>query len=370
MTGKIIALLGGLAVAGLIGYRIVEAKKAAGATHETVQVAIPIEVAALVRADLSEVVLVTGSIRPANEVDVYAKVPGRIEAINVQVGDKVKSGALLASVEAKEIAWQAKAAEAAVRLARAQLDGARLEADRTKALFQGGAATQAQIDGVKVKMQLAEAQLAQAEAAAGLARQQVANARIESPIAGTVTRKNISVGAQVGPQGPLFSVQDLGALKLESSVDATAVARLKKGQLVALKVDALPGKSFEGEVSVISPSLDPLTRRAAIEITVRNETGELLPQMFASAAITLGTQQGALALPNAALKTALGKSVVYVVREGKAVEVSPRLGASDGSKTALIEGLSEGDQVAVSSLAALSDGALVKVAQPKPGAQP
>lgn len=344
-----------------IGWRVVAVRRARQAPVEETKATVPVEVAKVERADVTESIIVTGTIRPRNEVDVYAKVPGRIEELTVQVGDKVKAGQLLAQVEHNEIAWQAKAADAAVQLARAQLQGARLELDRTIALAKGGAAPQAQLDGAKIKATLAEAQVAQAEASAGLANQHLKNARIEAAIAGVVTRKLVNLGAQVGPQLPLFTIQDLDALKLETSVDASDVARLKKGQGVQVSVDALPGKTFDGQVSVVSPALDAATRRAMIEVQVSNPDGLLLPQMFATAAIAVGKSEQALTVPRLAVRSSGEGEVVYVVKDGIAREVRPELGPSDGQRTVVRSGLSEGDLVATTGVGALSDNAAVTV---------
>lgn len=351
-----------------VGVRIAKVKNAAKAPEERAAQSALVRVARVARADVAERISVTGTVRPRNEVDLYAKVPGRIESLQAQVGDKVKAGQLLAVIEHKEIAWQAKASQAALQVARANLDGARLEFGRVQALFKGGAAPQAQLDGAKVRLALAEAQTAQAEAAAGLASQNVENARVESPISGTITRRPVNVGAQVGPQTALFTVQDVAALKLEVSVDAASFARLAKGREALVTVDALTGQTFSGKVAVMSPSLDGVTRRAALELEIDNASGKLMPNMFAHADIAVGDLQAALVVPREAVLEAAGGARVYRVRDGKVSSVKPRLGPVDGNRVVVLEGLAEGDQVAVTGVANLTDGAEIRVA-PDEGAQ-
>jgi membrane fusion protein (multidrug efflux system) len=280
------------------------------------------------------------------------------------VGDRVRAGQLLAVVEHDEIAWQARQAEAAVRVAQATLDGARLDRDRTRTLFEGGSAPPAQLDAAKVKLELAEAQLGQAEAAAGLARQSLANARVVAPFAGTITRRPVNVGAHVTGQSVLFTLQDVAALKLESGVDAAAFARLARRQAVEVTVDALPGEVFRGRVAVLSPALDAQTRRASIEVEIDNAAARLLPNMFAHADVTIGVARGALVIPREALLEAPGGSTVYRLRGGKAEAVQPRRGPADGARVVVLSGLEEGDEVATSGLASLADGAPVRVAPP------
>jgi RND family efflux transporter MFP subunit len=221
----------------------------------------------------------------------------------------------------------------------------------------------------RVKLELAKAQLAQAEAAAGLARQQLANARIVAPFAGTITRRPVDVGAQVTLSTVLFALQDVAALKLETSVDAAAFVRLARGQAAEVTVDALPGELFAGKVSLLSPALDPQTRRAGVEVEIDNARGRLLPNMFAHAALTVGVVRNALVVPREALHEAAGGVVAYRVRGGRAEVVQPRLGPSDGPRVVVTSGLAEGDEVATSGLANLSDGAEVRVATPATGAR-
>ncbi|HZN95793.1 MAG TPA: efflux RND transporter periplasmic adaptor subunit, partial [Myxococcales bacterium] len=276
MKSRLLWIVLAAVVLGAVGYRVRDYFQKNSAPVEKPSEAVLIKASPVSRGDLTEKLALTGNIRPRNEVDVFPKLGGRIESLGAQVGDKVKAGQVLATIEHKEIAWQARAAEAAARIARANLDGARQDMARVNMLFEGGSATQAQVDGAKLKVTMAEAQLAQAEAAKGLADQSLENSRITSPIAGTVTRRPVNVGNQVGPQGPLFTVQDLQALKLESSVDAAAFARLSRGQTATVTVDAMPGQSFQGELALLAPALDATTRRASCEIQIDNAGGKLL----------------------------------------------------------------------------------------------
>jgi RND family efflux transporter MFP subunit len=360
MKAKIILSLVAAALVALVVVRVRSATRAK--PPEAVAEQVLVGTARVARADLPLTVSMTGTVRPRNEVEILSKVSGRVESVHAQVGDSVRPGQLLAWIEHKEIGWQAKASDAALAVARANYDGAKLDFDRTQILFQGQSASQMQLDGAKVKLDLARAQVAQAEAAAGLAHQQLDNARIESPVAGTVTRRPIDVGAQVGTQTALFTIQDVAALKLESAVDAASFARLAPGQLVEVKADGVAG-SWTGEVKLLSPSLDPQSRRASVEIAIDNSKGKLLPNTFARAEVTVGARSAALVIPREALLQSPGGAVVYRVRDGKVEALTPKLGPGDERRVVIEAGLAEGDVVAISGLANLADGAAVKVAE-------
>ncbi|MFM2153982.1 MAG: Macrolide-specific efflux protein MacA precursor [Pseudomonadota bacterium] len=377
MNARTIGIAAAALLLALVGWRIAGARQAAkGASIEKVAEAPLIRTTKVARSDFEETVTFTGNVKPKNEVDVFAKLPGRIDALQVQVGDKVKAGQLLATVEHKEVQWQAKSAEAAVQAAKAGLqvataghEGAKLEFDRTAELAKGGSAPQAALDGARVKLQLAEAQLAQARAgvaqasaALGLLQQQLQNSRLESPIAGVVTRRLVNLGAMASQQMPAFTVQDASTLKLETSVDAAQFARLEKGAKARVTIDGLSGEEGTGTVTILAPTLDPLTRRAAVEIAIDNRTGQLLPHLFAKATVDVGTRAAALIVPREAVLEAAGGAVVYRVRAGKVEAVRPTFGPSDEKQVTVEGGLAEGDELAVTGLGNLSDGAAVKVA--------
>jgi RND family efflux transporter MFP subunit len=367
MKSKIVVGILSLALVALVAVRVAAVRRAAVKPVERASEASLVTSARVARADVAERVSLTGTVRARNDADVLPKVSGRIESVHANVGDRVKAGQLLAVVEHEEIAWAAKQAEAAVRVAKATADGAKLELDRTQALFEGGSVAPAQLDGAKVKHELALAQLAQAEAAAGLARQNLGNAGVVAPFAGAVTRRPVNVGAQVGLQTVLFTLQDVAALKLETSVDAVAFARLARGKAAEVTVDARPGEVFQGKLSLLSPALDAQTRRAAVEIVIDNAAGSLLPNMFAHADVTFGVARGALVVPREALLESPGGAIVFRLRGGRAEAVHPRLAPGDAARAVVLSGLAEGDEVATSGLAALADGALVKVAVPTEG---
>ncbi len=353
-AAALLLLLVGVRVAALTGSR-----RAAAALPPA-----PLVPAARVtRGDVDQRVVLTGSVRARNAVEIHPDLAGRIEAVHAKVGDPVRAGQLLAMVEHAEMAWQAKAAHAAAEVARANLAGARLEHARTRLMHEGGSVAPAALDATRVRLELAEAQLRQADAAAGLADEQVRNARIVSPISGVVTRRPVDVGAQVGPQTVAFAVEDVSGLKLESAVDAGDWARVAIGAAAEVTVDARPGERFRGKLAVRSPSADPATRRATVEIEIENGSGKLLPGLFAHAAVDAGKVEGALVAPREAVVEGPGGAVVWRIAGGRAEAVRPRLGASDGRSVVVLEGLAEGDVVATAGQAALAHGAPAQAAE-------
>ena len=369
MKHKIVLLLVAAALVALVAVRVASVRRAAAKPAEHAPEAALVTTARAARADVPDRASVTGTVRPRNEVEIVSKVAGRIQSVHARVGDRVQAGALLAVVEHEDLAWAARQAEANVSAARAGVDGAQLELGRIQALFAGGSAAPAQLDAARVKLELSRAQLAQAEAAAGLARQKLADARIVAPFAGTVTRRPVDVGAQVGLQTPLFTLQDAAVLKLETSVDAAAFVRLARGSAAAVSVDALPGETFAGKVTLLSPSVDAASRRAAVEIEIADARGRLLPNLFARAELTLGVLPDVVVVPREAVLETAGGAVLFRIEGGRARAVQARLGPGDGGRVAVLSGIAEHDEVATSGLPNLTDGAPVRVAPSTAGAR-
>ncbi len=365
-----------VAVIAVFALRINEAKAKAGvaraATDKVVIAAV--KTAVVEKKDLPQILQITGSVKAQNEVQVLPRSPGRVTTVRVDVGSLVKAGDVLATVEAVDMALRVKQAEAQVQAAKAGLEQAKLQAaqagrsfERATALQQKGSMSQIELEqadnGKKmadVAILGAQAQVALAEANLGLAQKSFDDTRITSPVAGVVTKKNVNVGTFANPAMTAFSVQDQSSLKLEGTVPAAYVAQIKAGQKVAVLVDELPGRSFEGSVSRIAPTLDAETRRGAIEVSLA-PAQDLLPYMFGHAQIAFGNTADVVVIPSSAVLSVAGQPSVYVVKNDKATLVHPRLGARHMDDVVVEEGLAVGDAVVVSGDAGLKDGANVIV---------
>ncbi len=368
-----------LGIAGLFGLRIASHRTKAAAPKALVDPAVLVAVVSPQRVSLAETVRLSGVIRPRSEVDVIGKVPGRVQDLRFDVGAQVKASAVLATIEHAELGLQSQQASAQVEAAEAQLLHARIQLaaaqtqqKRVAALESGGAVAQTEGDradlGFKTAeagLRAAEAQLRLAQASAGLAGRALQNSQITAPFAGTITKRNVSLGSQVSPGQPLFQIQDLVALKLDGAVSASEFSRLKLGQTVNITVEELPGVAITGSIATLSPSLDAATRRAAIQIGIDNSDGRLLSNMFAHAEVAIGVRAASLAVPADALVTLPSGRFVYVMRAGraKAIEITDVRGDADH---VLVEGLlTEQDRVIIQGQGSLADGQLVRVGSDK-----
>jgi RND family efflux transporter MFP subunit len=373
----LLVVLTALLLVGLFGAKIASHQSKAAEPPKSAPEARAVDVAHPVRETLAQAVRFSGVVRPRNEVDVSGKVAGRVQQLRVEVGQVVKSGELIATIEHTELAFQSEQARAQVEAADAQVLSARIQVlsaqtqhERVTKLETGGAVAQADRERAELALKQAEAQYKAAEAqlrlsqaTANLAGKAVQNSFITAPFGGTITKRMVSVGTQVGPGQPLVQVQDLAALKLAATVTAADFAKLVQGQPVSIRVEELLQATITGRIATLSPSLDPVTRRAQVEIAIDNSEGRLLANMFAHAEVMIGERKDVLVAPRSALVSLARGNVLYVVREQHVKAITM---ADAGSDPAWIpvDGLIEpSDAIVVRGQTGLSDGQVVHVTE-------
>jgi len=254
-----------------------------------------------------------GTLQPSRETDLGFKAAGRLAAIRVKLGDRVSSGAVLATLEDNEAAAQVKAAEASVRAAEAQVALAEDASKRTTTLLGTGAATQA--NGVQVEQQksLAVAQLDGARAQLSLVQANLKNHVLTAPFSGSITKVPAGPGAFVSPGMPLFHVQDTSTLKLVGTIGEADARLVHAGATVELRLD---GRVIQGKVTAVLSSVDAQTRRVPVEAEVKNDaTAPLLGGSFVRATIVGLPATPVVKLPASTLRPG-SQDEIMVVKDG------------------------------------------------------
>jgi membrane fusion protein (multidrug efflux system) len=291
-------------------------------------------------------VALEGTLQPAREADLGFKAAGRLGAIRVKLGDKVRAGDVLAMLDDNEARAQVQAAEAQVHAAEAQLALADDAAQRMGTLAQSGAATQ--MSGVQSaqQKQLAAAQLDGARAQLLLAQANLKNHSLLAPFSGSVTKVPSGTGAIVAPGAPLFHLSDVSTLKLAATVSEGDAALVKAGAKV--QVD-----SHVGEVHAVLSSVDAATRRVPVEALITND-GQLLGGSFVRAQLLGLDEIAVLKLPANALRPG-SQNEVMVVRDGR-LERRRVTFSSVGEVLYVRSGLKNDEQVLLSPSPEAQDG--------------
>jgi multidrug efflux pump subunit AcrA (membrane-fusion protein) len=374
---------------------------------------IPVETVLLHRGSLDRRLHLTGTIMPEAMVDVFSKVPGILERIKVDQGDRVKADQVVAMVEREEKEAQLQETRAGLDVLRArwtQMEtGARPEElaqaeqlvrqtkarwqtrlddyKRLKKLEERDFISEQRLDEAMLQVTLSEAewesarekltllrkgarqedrdgllaQIRQAEAAVRLARMHLKNTTIRAPIGGIISKRFLDRGAFVSKTTPIVRIVAMDTVNVVVQVVESELAKLKTGAMADIHVDAYAEEVFQGAVARISPTVDPESRTADLEIQVDNRGHRLKPGMFARVSLIVQRRDGVLLLSRDSLLRESGPSRVFVHDSGKASLREVSLGLAGEQYVEALRGLQEGDEVIVAGQYELRDGMPVKV---------
>ena len=212
---------------------------------------------------------------------------------------------------------------------------------------------------------LAEAGARQMRAALALAQQNLNDTRIVSPIEGVVAERKVEPGTQIGAGKDIMRLVALRAIFYDAQVSETQYSLIHPGQTVAVRVDALSGKVFNGNVSKIFPVASPTARSFTVRIAIPNQTGTLRPNLFARGQIVVDTHQNAIVAPHEAILDSDGKKGrVFVINGKKAEARKVTIGISSLGETEITSGVQAGDKLILTGLTQMQDGDDVQVSAP------
>ena len=330
-----------------------------------------VETATVTRGSVAQQLLVVGNLIGDATVSVVPRAAGRLEAIDVRLGDPVRRGQRIARIEDYELQEQLKQQEAGLEVSRAtirqreaDLQLAETNAERSRNLFARQLLPRQTLDDTEARYQAAVAQLdlARAQNTQSLARLEelrinLANTIITSPVNGFVARRTVDPGAFVGQNAPIVEVVDIGRVRLVANIVEMDLRRVHPGDGTRVDVDAYPGEMFTGRIARVSPVLDPATRTAPIEIEIPNADYRLKPGMYARVSITTDERKDALVVPTNAVIDIGGRRGVFLAAEGGTVSFRQvTVGIEDQAHIEILDGVADGDRVVTTGAAALRDG--------------
>ncbi len=328
---KIVAVLVGIGLVYLVGARVYDATQeaAAPAKKKASGRIVNVDLTQARVGEIREELLLTGSLKPKEVVDVNPKGTGRIERIHFLVGDSIGAGELVAEMEDDELEQQVKRSEASYAVSeanisarKAELANTKADLDRAKLLFdeellspQEYQQSQTSLEVMEAQLQLAQAQAQQAFAELSEFRIRLAQAKIHAPMSGVVSARYVDPGALVAPNNPILQIVNLATMVTQGNVPERNVGKLRLGNDTEVFVDAIPGQDFRGRVARIAPVLDAATRSAIIEIDIDNPELVLKAEMFARITLDLGTMRAATLIPRDGLVYRGQQPGVFIVEE-------------------------------------------------------
>ncbi len=346
---KLLMISGGVIVAiiALLFYN--RSTRAAQAVQPINVRQIPVSVATAHDRRISEELSLVGTLCANNDVNVVSETSGRVTGINVEVGSFVHAGDVLVRVDDE-------LKQAALSTAEVSYEKAKKDWDRYQALFEKKSITASQYDQARLTFKSAEAQYI-------VARRQLSDTRVKSPITGYVTSRPVDVGTMVQVGTSVANVVDIASLKAKLNVAEQDAFKLKVGDKVAISTEVYPGVEFTGSISSISAKGDD-AHTYPVEITLKNSSVHPLKAgMFARIEFTTLAGQAAVAIPRQSLVGSIKDPQVYVVRDGRAYLRSVIVGVANADTLGVRQGLREGDVVVVNGQNNLRDSSTVEVIQ-------
>ena len=326
-------------------------------------------VAKVTREDLFKEVQYMAEFRPYQEVELHAKVSGYVSQINVDFGDKVKAGQLLATLEVPELQADLDRAQAAAAKAESDHTNAHLIYTRLLAVNQEhpNLVAQQELDTAAANDQSTAAAIAGARADTEKYQTLVGYTKITSPFDGVVTRRYADPGSliQAGTSSdtqsrPLVRVSDNYRLRLDFPVTVDYVKDIRVGDPVDVRVDSLNGKSFSGEISRFTQDVNEETRKMTTEIEVTNQDLQLMPGMYATVFLKVEKRPNVLAIPIEAVSIGKNQTVLVVNHNHEVEERTITTGLEAPDKYEVLSGLEEGDLVIVGNRGAFQAGQKVE----------
>ena len=267
-------------------------------------------------------------------------VPARIRKIYVEVGDRVRRGQTLVSLDQTNLSQQ-------------QTQIANLERDlqRYKELYEVGGISKQQLEQLQVQLDVAKS------ASNNLAE----NTTLVSPIDGIVTERNFDSGDM--PSGMhILTIEKFNPVKLKINISENLYTMISKGMDVKVKLEVYPDEEFTGKISLIYPTINQTSHTFPVEITIANSDSRIRPGMFARVNLNLGTNENILVSDASVLKqTGSNDRHVFVIKDGKADKKVINVGQHLGDHYEVLSGIEAGDEIVVAGASRLSDKQEVEV---------
>lgn len=311
---------------------------------------LPVESVPIRRMEITRSLEAVGTAQANEAVTITAKANGIVEKINFQEGQQVRSGTILVELEAGE-------SGARINELRAARDGAKLAYDRALQLVESRSVAQARVDELSKTYEAAEARLS-AE------RARFSDSVIRAPFSGKLGLRRVSLGALVRPGDVITTLDDTSVIKLEFEVPETVLSGVTVGNAVTATASALPGRKFEGVLTTIDSRIDQTTRAVRVRAQIPNNDDQLKPGTFMTVSLSIGKTPNAIVVPEEALLAQGGEQFVYVIRDGRAARTRVGIGQRLPGLAQVVNGLHDGDEVAVTGLQQLRDGLRVRPATP------
>jgi HlyD family secretion protein len=326
----------------------------------------------------NSVLTASGYVVARRKAAVASKGTGRLVLLNVEEGDQVKKGQLIARLEDADVVAARESARQSLLVAEADLYDAKTSFERMRILLKQGLIAQAEYDVAEARFKRVVASIDVARFVLKEAEVAVDNTRIIAPFDGTVLKKNADVGEIVAPlagaassKAAVVTIADMSSLEVDADVSEANITRVAPEQQCEITLDAYPQQRYPGYVTKIVPTADRSKATVLVKIKFKEYDQKVLPERSAKISfLAIGYKADSadhkllLTVPEAAVVTRTGRAVIYQIRDDRAVEVPVSTGQKLGALIEIKSGIKEGDKIIAKVDDRIEAGAKVAVKGP------
>jgi membrane fusion protein (multidrug efflux system) len=318
--------------------------------------AMPVEAASVKVGPVVQDVEAVGTLEANESVVIRSEIAGKISGIDFSEGLAVQDGSVLVRIDPAEYKAQVEQAGAVLQLNQ-------LNYDRAKQLNEEKLISPQGYDEIVAKLKESQANLA-------LFQARLDKSTIRAPFSGRLGLRLVSPGSYVQPGQAIVNLEDIGAIKVDFRIPEVYLGRVKTGQTVNIRVDALPDRMFEGRIYAIDPRIDDTSRTILLRAHVPNPGGDLRPGMFARVDLVLAQHPNAILIPEQAVVPMGDDKFVYRIVDGKAALTKIRIGQRQKGEVEIVEGLSPNDTVVTGGQTKIFQNAPVMIINNPASAKP
>lgn len=308
---------------------------------------VPVRVSSAQQGEIASYISATANLVAEDDVRVLAEAEGRVTRLEVEEGDQVAAGAVLAVLDRD-------AAEIALRKARLRGSNAGMAFERAQQTLSQGLISTEEFDRLRLEYEVAQQEIAEAE-------WQLERTVIRAPFSGRITERLTTVGQHVRPGDTMFGLADFDPLVAKIYLPETDVLHLETGREVRITLAADADVRFAGSIRQISPVVDTATGTVKVTVEATKPPAGVRPGAFVTVDIVRERRQRVVLVPREAVLRELRSAHVFVVEDGQAAKRPVALGLEEGELVEAVEGVSPGDQIIVAGQGGLKPGVPVKV---------
>jgi membrane fusion protein (multidrug efflux system) len=310
-----------------------------------------------IKNTLSTVIQTTGTISPNHESYVGPKVSGRIEKIFVDEGDFAEKGRPLMSLEQIRFKLTFEETKAAHKESLAQLKNLETKLKRNQELFKKNVIDKEMLDDRITEVELARARVSMSKSRLERAEEDLRDSILYAPFSGFIVERRMNTGEEfsVLSNEYVFHIVDTSSVKVEVNIFETKKRYITIGKNVTVSVDAIPGKTFEGRITVVNPLVDLASRKFLVKIKIPNKDFALESGMFARIQIPEETRTNTLIVPARGIIEREEKKVLFVAESNKAAMRYITTGLVTSEFVEILNGVTEGENVIIDNLYTVKD---------------